>query len=144
MKWRRPQMEDDLKMLKVEYLSNHSSDPPQILNLRSGDQTKIKMLDMKTTSNGRRPQNIKSWISQQPLIGSSSNFKLKLRGPNKNNKCLKWRRPPMEDDIKIFKVEYLSNHSSDLPHILNLSSGDQKIKNSWNEDDLQSKTTSKC
>jgi hypothetical protein len=39
-------MEDNLKMLKVEYLSNHSSDPPQILNLRSGDQTKIKMLDM--------------------------------------------------------------------------------------------------
>ena len=81
-KWRWPPMEDDLKMLKVEYLSNHSSDPPQILNLRSGDQTKIKMLDMKTTSNGRRPQNIKSWISQQPLIRSSSNFKLKLRRPN--------------------------------------------------------------
>ena len=53
-------MEDDLKILKVEYLSNHSSDPPQILNLRSGDQTKIKMLDMKTTSIGKRPQNIKS------------------------------------------------------------------------------------
>jgi hypothetical protein len=53
-------MEDDLKMLKVEYLSNHSLDHPQILNLRSGDQTKIKMLDMKTTSNGRQPKNIKS------------------------------------------------------------------------------------
>ena len=83
------------------------------------------MLEMKTTSNGRRPQNIKSWISQQPLIGSSSNFKLKLRGPNKNIKCLKWRRPPMEDDLKILKVEYLSNHSSDPPQILNLSLGDQ-------------------
>ena len=53
-------MEDDLKILKVKYLSNHSSDPPQILNLRSGDQTKIKMLEMKRTSNGRQPQNIKS------------------------------------------------------------------------------------
>ena len=31
-------MEDDLKILKVEYLSNHSLDPPQILNLSSGDQ----------------------------------------------------------------------------------------------------------
>ena len=40
------------------------------------------MLEMKTTSNGRLPQNIKSWISQHPLIGSSSNFILKLRGPN--------------------------------------------------------------
>ena len=43
-------MEDDLKILKVEYLSNHSSDPPQILNLSSVDQTKI--LEMKTISNG--------------------------------------------------------------------------------------------
>ena len=97
------------------------------------------------TSNGRRPPNIKSWISQQPLIGSSSNFKLKLRGPNQNQKYLKWRRPPMEDDLKILKVEYLSNHWSDLPQILNWSSGDQiKIKNAWNgrrppmEDDLHS------
>ena len=38
-------MEEDLKILKVEYLSNHSLDPPQILNLSSGDQTKnIKCL----------------------------------------------------------------------------------------------------
>ena len=137
-------MEDDLKILKVEYLSHHSSDHPQILNLSSGTKQKYKMLEIKTTSNGRRPQNIKSWISQQPLIGSSSNFKLKLRGLNQNQKCLKWRGPPMEDDIKISKVEYLRNHWSDLPKILNLSSGDQtKIKTAWNEDDLQWKTNSK-
>jgi hypothetical protein len=44
----------------------------------------------------------------------------------------------MEDDLKIFKVEYLSNHWLDLPQISNLSLGDQtKIKNTWNEDDLQ-------
>jgi hypothetical protein len=98
---------------------------------------------MKTTSNGRQPQNVKSWISQQPLIGASSNFNLKLRGPNKNNKCLKWRRPPLEDDLKILKVEYLSNQSSDPPQILNLSSAEQtKIINASNEDNLQWKTTS--
>ena len=34
-------MEDDLKILKVEYISNHSSDHPQILNKSSGDQTEI-------------------------------------------------------------------------------------------------------
>jgi hypothetical protein len=33
-------MEDDLKLLKDEYLSNHWSDLPQILNLSSWDQTK--------------------------------------------------------------------------------------------------------
>ena len=47
----------------------------------------------------------------------------------------------MEDDLIILKVEYLSNHWSDFPQILSLSSGDQtKIKNTQNEDDLQSKT----
>ena len=39
---------------------------------------------MQTTSNGRQPQNIKSGISQQQLIGTSSNFKLKLMGPNQH------------------------------------------------------------
>ena len=32
-------MEDDLKILKVEYLSNHLLDPSQILNLFLDDQT---------------------------------------------------------------------------------------------------------
>ena len=35
-------MEDHLKTLKVEYLSNHWLDLPQILNLSLEDQTKIK------------------------------------------------------------------------------------------------------
>ena len=50
----------------------------------------------------------------------------------------------MEDDLKIFKVEYLSKHSSDTPQILNLTSGDQtKMKNAWHKDNRQWKTTSK-
>ena len=35
-------MEDDLKILKVEYVSNHWSDFPQILNFSLRDQTKNK------------------------------------------------------------------------------------------------------
>ena len=73
------------------------------------------MLERKTTTNGRQPQNIKSWISQQPLIGSFSNFKLKLRGPNLNKKGLNWRRPLIEDNLKISKVEYISNHRLAFP-----------------------------
>jgi hypothetical protein len=50
----------------------------------------------------------------------------------------------MEEDLIILKVKYLSNHSSDLLQILNLSSGDQtKTKNALNKDNLQWKTTSK-
>ena len=72
----------------------------------------------------KQPQNIKSWISQQPLVGSSSNFKLKLRGPynfkkNEMKITSNGRRP------QILIVEYLSNHYSDIPQILNLSLGDQ-------------------
>jgi hypothetical protein len=39
----------------------------------------FKSKKMKTTSDGRRPQNIKSGISQEPMPGSYSNIKLKLR-----------------------------------------------------------------
>ena len=65
------------------------------------------MLESKLTINERRPQYIERCISQQPLVECYSNFKLKLRGPNQNKKCLKRRQPPMKDDLKILKVEYL-------------------------------------
>ena len=48
-------MENDLKILKVEYLSNYRSDFPQISNLGPGDQIKIEKFEMRTTSSGRRP-----------------------------------------------------------------------------------------
>ena len=44
----------------------------------------------------------------------------------------------MEDNLKILKVEYFTNHCPDLPQIINLNWGDQtKIKNTSDEDDLQ-------
>jgi hypothetical protein len=60
------------------------------------------------TSNGRWPENIKSGLSRQPLM--DHNFKLKLRWSNHILQILKQRQPPMRDDIKILKVEYLRNH----------------------------------
>ena len=52
-------------------------------------------------------QNIQSGITHQPLVESSSSFKLKHREPNQNwnffVNSFKWRWPPMEDDLKIFK-----------------------------------------
>jgi hypothetical protein len=54
-------------------------------------------LGWKTTLDGRRPQNIKSGISQQPMIRSSSNFKLKPRGPNQNKM---WLEILKEDDLQ--------------------------------------------
>ena len=121
-------------------------------------------LQWMTTSNGIRPLNIKSRISQQPLIRSYSNLKLMLKGLNQSIKrCQIYgtyynilqrnttylrnilvrsysnlkltliglnqrlqrcqmkmtsneRRPKMED-LKMWKVEYLSNHWPDLTQI---------------------------
>ena len=54
--------EDDLKILKVEYLSNRLLEHTQILKLSLYDQTPCcQILQMKTTSNGRQPYNIKKW-----------------------------------------------------------------------------------
>ena len=54
------------------------------------------------------------------------------------------RRPPMEDDLKISKVEYLSNRILDPAQILNLDLGDQsKVFKYFNEDNQTWKTTTK-
>ena len=46
---------------------------------------------MKTTSKGRKPYNIKSWISQQPQIGFSLNFKITQRGPKQSYNLLEMK-----------------------------------------------------
>ena len=61
-------MEDDLKTFKIEYLSNAWSYLPQILILGLVDQTQIKMLEMKTTSNGIWPKNIVSGILSEWIL----------------------------------------------------------------------------
>ena len=64
-------------------------------------------LQRKTTTNGRRPQNMKSGISQQPLVGPYSNLKLMLIGSNQSlqryqiKMTSNGRRPLTEDDLKI-------------------------------------------
>jgi hypothetical protein len=72
-------MEDDLEISKLEHLSNHILDHAKILNLSLNDLTIFLNTQNKKTSKGRQIQNIKSLISQQPLIGSCSNVKLKLK-----------------------------------------------------------------
>ena len=49
-------MEDDLKIFKVEYLSNHLLDHTQILSLSLNDQIIfLHIFKMKMTFNGRGP-----------------------------------------------------------------------------------------
>jgi hypothetical protein len=85
-----------------------------------GSNQRTQGYQMKMTSNGRWPQNMKRRISQQPLVGSYSNLKLKLMGSNQSTQGYQMkmdsngRQPSMEDDLKIWKGEYLSKHRSDL------------------------------
>ena len=67
-KWKQPPMQDDLKMLKVDSLSNRWSDLPQTLKWSPRNQSKINNAKWKTTW--------KSWISQKLLIGPFLNFNL--------------------------------------------------------------------
>jgi hypothetical protein len=120
-----------------DFLSNHWSNLTQIWNLNYGikpECTKVSNeegLQWKTTSSGRWPQNMKIRISQQPLVGSYSNLKLKLLGSNQSEQTYQMkttssgRRPLTEDDLIIWKVEYISNHWSDLTQIWNLNYWDQ-------------------
>ena len=62
---RRPPIENELKIFKVEYLSTHLLDHTQILNFSLEDQTRFY-------------------------------------------KSLKWRWPPMEDDLKYLKWNNLA------------------------------------
>ena len=82
---------------------------------------------MKTTSNGRQPQNIKSGIFQQPFIGSYSNFKLRLWGQKQSVKTLKIKmtshgRQPQNIQIGISQQPLIGSSQ-----ILNVSLYDQII-----------------
>jgi hypothetical protein len=53
------------------------------LKLRRPNQS-VQKPQIEDDPNGRRPENIKCRISQQPLVGSYPNLKLKLRGLNQS------------------------------------------------------------
>ena len=138
--WRRPQ--------KVEYLSKCWPDLPQIWNLSSGDQTKIKnKLERKLTTNGRMEEDLKilkveylsnHWPDSPQILNLSLGDQTKIKNA--------WNEDDhkIEGDLKVLKVEYLSNHWSDLPQTLNLRLGNwTKITHAWKEDDHHWKKTTK-
>ena len=105
----------------------------------------LQIIQMKTTSQGRRPQNIKSRISQQPLFRSYPNFKLKLMWPKQNLQIIQMKMTFHGRQPQNRKVEYLNNPCSDLSQILNFCLCDQsevfkylKWRRSPSEDNLTS------
>ena len=130
--------EDDLKwkttsngrlpqISKVKYLSNHWSDLPQILNLGLYDQRELckcfkwRRPHMEDDLKWKTTSDIKSEISQQLLVGSSPNFKLRLIWPKQTFQMFQMkttsneRRPQMEDYLKYQKWD-ISATTSQIFH----------------------------
>ena len=91
-----------LKILKLELLSNCWSDLYQIykLKLRGPNQNWI-LFEMNTTYNERQPQNIKSGISEQPLIRSYCNLKLMLKMRKTSNEKAVGTKPKLNISWKL-------------------------------------------
>ena len=66
------------KILKVKYLNIHWLDLSQILNQSFCEQINNKNVTNEDDLQWKTTSNIKIDLSQQPLAGSSPNFKLKL------------------------------------------------------------------
>jgi hypothetical protein len=64
---------------------------------------------MKMSSDGRRHKNIESGISKQPLLGFSSNLKLKIRGPNQNKIWLEMKMTSNVRRPQNIKSQHLQN-----------------------------------
>ena len=98
---------------------------------------------MKTTSNGRGPENIKSVIYKQPQTRSLSKCKLKLRGSNQNKKNVEMKMTYIgrqHQNIKSKLSQQLLIRSSSYFKLK--QRGLNQIKRLFkNEDDLPRKTT---
>ena len=103
-------MEDDLKMPKVEYLSNNLLD-----QFKTGNFLQWWMED-----DLLKVENLSNHLLDLPLLlNLNPEDQIKIE-----NSC-KWSRPPMEVNLKILKVEYTRKALLDLHQLLNLSLGNQ-------------------
>ena len=97
LKWKTTFNGKPPQIWKVIYLSNYRLDLSQVLDLSSCDQTKLfkcvkwRWPQMEDNLKWKMTSNIKRDISQQPLVGSFPNFKLKLIWPNVD--YLQWKTP---------------------------------------------------
>ena len=96
LRLRRPPMEDDLKIIKLDYLSNHLLDHTQILNLSCDNQPVFYK-----TFKWRWPT-IEDVIKILKAKYLSNYFS--LYDKTIPYKTLKWRQTPTKDNLKILKV----------------------------------------
>ena len=108
-------------------------------------------LQWNRTSKRRWPQIIKSQISQEPLVGSDSNLKLKFMGLNQKgtNVSKYWIQPLEEDNLNWKMTSKYERQISQQPLIGSYSNLKLKLLvlnimvQRWQMKNLQLKTTSK-
>jgi hypothetical protein len=91
-------MEDYLKILRAEYLSNDAMDHTPILY--SYDKPSFVNPCKKQTSNGRWSTNIKVEYLSKHLLDPTHILKLSLDYQTILYESFIWRWPPMEDDLR--------------------------------------------
>ena len=60
------------------------------------------------TSNGRRPQMLKVEYLRNHFLDHPQILNLSFGNRTKIENCMKGRQPPLEDELTILKVEYLT------------------------------------
>ena len=108
-------MEEDLKILIVEYLSNHLLDHAQILKFSWDDQTRFyKSLEWRRPPMDDDLKIVKVAYLSNHLLDHTQILNLSLYDQTIFCKSFKWRWTPMEDDLKIL---YLSEPLRDPTQI---------------------------
>ena len=111
-KWRQPPMGDDLKILKVKYLSNNWWDLIQIWNLRWVTKPNLTLTSNEDNLHNKMTSKYKKENISITAVRSYPNIKCKPRWPNETIQSLKWSRLKMDRNLKLLKIDYLSNHSN--------------------------------
>ena len=95
-------MEDDLNLLKVEYLSNRLLDHAQILNLSLECQTLLyKSFKWRRLPMEDEPKILKVEYLSNCLLDHTQILNLNLDDQTIFFKSSKWIRPPIENDLLI-------------------------------------------
>ena len=92
---------------------------------------------MKTNTNGRWPQNIKIEYLCNHWSDLPQSLNLSLGEQTKIKYCLKWRQPPIEDNLKNLKLDIsVTTDQSFLKFSTLAYATKTKLKIVWNEYDL--------
>ena len=99
----------DVKNMVIQYIATLGPEERLILSQRDRRMGRRVVLYSSVSQPASHPashpdrltsQNIQNWITHQPMVGSSPNFKLKRREPNQNGIKSECKKVWNEDDLQ--------------------------------------------